>query len=149
LRAVLQAGRVCDDAAAAPLLTALLSGIGLAASRQALRAALPGGDGREQIRFHANDAWFPWRSHAVWFLLQMARWHWLDAATDLVAAAREVYRPDLLAPAVRAEGLELPRSGARVEHGDPARILAAAEFRALSAQFDRMDQGGLPYQPNY
>jgi two-component system, oxyanion-binding sensor len=78
---------------------------GLHLPEQACRAALPGGAGPEQIRFHTGEAWFPARAHAMWFLGQMRRWGWLDDQTDLAALAAAVYRPDLLASAVEAEGL--------------------------------------------
>jgi hypothetical protein len=57
------------------------------------------------IRFHTREAWFPARAHALWFLGQLRRWGWLDERTDLNALAARVYRPDLLASAVEAEGL--------------------------------------------
>jgi hypothetical protein len=48
----------------------------------------------------------------LWFLGQMRRWGWLGETIDLDALAAQVYRPDLLASAVDAEGLysaaELP-----------------------------------------
>jgi hypothetical protein len=66
---------------------------------------LPGGSGAELIRFYTREAWFPARAHALWFLGQMRRWGWLDEPTDIEALAAQVYRPDLLAPAVEAEGL--------------------------------------------
>jgi hypothetical protein len=57
------------------------------------------------IRFHSREAWFPARAHALWFLGQMRRWGWLDELTDAPTLAAQVYRPDLLASAVEAEGL--------------------------------------------
>jgi hypothetical protein len=35
----------------------------------------------------------------------MRRWGWLDEPTDLNALAAQLYRPDLLATSVEAEGL--------------------------------------------
>ena len=52
------------------------------------RACLAGGTAVERIRFHAGAVWFPWRSHAAWFLGQMRRWEWLAAGVDLEQAAR-------------------------------------------------------------
>lgn len=43
-------------------------------------------------RYHAN---FPWRSHALWFLRQMARWNQLPAGLDHQKLATQVYRGDL------------------------------------------------------
>jgi NitT/TauT family transport system ATP-binding protein/nitrate/nitrite transport system substrate-binding protein len=106
LRAVLQAQFRCDQPAEADRIAAMLSHPdGLNLPEAASRAALPGGSGMERIRFHAREAWFPARAHALWFLSQMRRWGWLDATIDLEAVAAVVYRPDLLASAAAAEGL--------------------------------------------
>ena len=108
LRALIRAGRLCDAAGEAPAIARLLSrpdALGL--PERATRAALPGGDGAETIRFHAGNAWFPRASHASWFLEQMTRWGWI-ADCDPEEAARAVYRPDLLAAAAEAEGLRGP-----------------------------------------
>jgi len=42
--------------------------------------------------FHRHAATFPWRSHAIWFTLQMLRWRQCWVAPDLGALAHEVYR---------------------------------------------------------
>jgi two-component system, oxyanion-binding sensor len=106
LRAVLQAQMRCDQSAKAPRIAALLAEpTGLNLPEAASRAALPGAIGQEQIRFHTREAWFPARTHALWFLAQMRRWGWLDESIDLSALAAQVYRPDLLTSAVQAEGL--------------------------------------------
>lgn len=106
LRAVLLAQMRCDMPEEADEIAALLSdpnGLGL--PLEASRAALPGGSGAELIRFYTREAWFPARAHAMWFLGQMRRWGWLDDRCDLEALAAQVYRPDLLAAAVIAEGV--------------------------------------------
>ena len=113
LRAVLRAQALCDQPEQAPRIASLLADpTGLGLPESACRDALPGGSGVELIRFHTREAWFPARAHAVWFLGQMRRWGWLADETDLAALAAQVYRPDLLASAVLAEGLypaaELP-----------------------------------------
>jgi two-component system, oxyanion-binding sensor len=106
LRAVLRAQVRCDlpdEAAGIASLLAEPGGLGL--PEAACRGALPGGTGAELIRFYTREAWFPAQAHAVWFLSQMQRWGWLDEQTDLRGLAAQVYRPDLLAMAVEAEGL--------------------------------------------
>jgi ABC-type nitrate/sulfonate/bicarbonate transport system substrate-binding protein len=106
LRSVLRAQVRCDDPDEAPSIAAMLAdpdGLGL--PEEACRASLPGGSGAELIRFHTREAWFPARAHAVWFLTQMRRWKWLNEDADLDGLATQVYRPDLLASAVDAEGL--------------------------------------------
>jgi two-component system, oxyanion-binding sensor len=108
LRAVLQAQVRCDRPEEAAGIAALLADPnGLRLPEEACRAALPGGGGAELIRFHTKAAWFPARAHALWFLQQLRRWGWLDADADLAKLAGQVYRPDLLAHAVEAEGLYL------------------------------------------
>ena len=104
LRALLLAQSRCDLPAEAAGIAALLAdpnGPGLPA--EASRAALPGGGGAELIRFYNREAWFPARTHALWFLGQMRRWGWLEDGMDREGLAAQVYRPDLLAPAVIAE----------------------------------------------
>ncbi|MDJ0805873.1 MAG: nitrate ABC transporter ATP-binding protein [Gammaproteobacteria bacterium] len=54
-------------------------------------------------RYSAN---FPWRSHALWFLTQMARWGQIQKPLDLRAMAERVYRPELYRKA--AEQLDVP-----------------------------------------
>ena len=46
----------------------------------ALLSSLPGGaiDQLNLSRFWRYGATFPWRSHAAWFLTQMARWALID-----------------------------------------------------------------------
>ncbi|WP_428486682.1 CmpA/NrtA family ABC transporter substrate-binding protein [Rhodopila sp.] len=106
LRALLRAQIHCDQPDnAASIASRLADPDWLHLPEEASRTALAGGSGPEHIRFHARGAWFPAQAHAVWFLGQMRRWRWLDAQTDLEALAATVYRPDLLASAVEAEGL--------------------------------------------
>jgi NitT/TauT family transport system ATP-binding protein/nitrate/nitrite transport system substrate-binding protein len=117
LRAVLQAQIICDRPDEAPAIAALLADPdGLRLPAEASQAALPGGSGTELIRFHAREAWFPARAHALWFLGQLRRWGWLDGRTDLDALAARVYRPDLLASAIEAEGF-YPAAGLRALEG--------------------------------
>jgi two-component system, oxyanion-binding sensor len=106
LRALLQAGRLCD----APEHSADLAGLlardpALLLPEGASLESLPGGAGPERIGFHAHAAWLPRRQHARWFLEEMRRWGWLDARAELTRVAQEVYRPDLLAAAAKTEGL--------------------------------------------
>jgi NitT/TauT family transport system ATP-binding protein/nitrate/nitrite transport system substrate-binding protein len=56
------------------------------------------------LRFHAEDAGYPRRLHALWLLSQMRRWGQIDESVDVYAAAEQVYRPDLYLEAVGAVG---------------------------------------------
>ncbi len=58
--------------------------------------------------FHRYAANFPWRSHALWFLTQMARWGQLHKPLDLRRIARDVYRPELYREAAKAVGVNVP-----------------------------------------
>lgn len=56
-------------------------------------------------RYAAN---FPWRSHAVWFLSQMARWGQLDDSVEAESVASAVYRPEVFRAAADVLGLPYP-----------------------------------------
>jgi len=106
MRALLRAQRVCDDPGQSDVVARILSDPdGLALPVSATRMALPGGQGAERIRFFADDAWYPARLHALWFLGQMRRWNWLADQIDPEGIASLVYRPDLLTGPMEAEGL--------------------------------------------
>lgn len=114
--ALLRAQVICDQPQQADAVADLLADPdGLALPLAATRMALPGGAGHERIRFHGGEAWYPARSHGLWFLGQMRRWDWLPDRLDLQDLARRVYRPDLLARAVEEEGLFSARCFPRLE----------------------------------
>ena len=109
LRVLMRAQVICDRGEEAEgVVRTLADEDGLGLPPEAVRAALPGGDGAEQIHFHGAGAAYPAPPHALWFLRQMRRWGWLEAGTDLGAVARSVYRPDLFAKAARMEDLFVP-----------------------------------------
>jgi NitT/TauT family transport system ATP-binding protein/nitrate/nitrite transport system substrate-binding protein len=56
------------------------------------------------LRFHAEDAGYPRRAHALWLLSQMRRWGQIDPQVDVQAAAGRVYRPELYLEAAGAVG---------------------------------------------
>jgi NitT/TauT family transport system ATP-binding protein/nitrate/nitrite transport system substrate-binding protein len=110
LRALLRAARYCDAPSNAGEVAGILSQARyLGQDIDAIKAALPGGSAPSRASvFQANAANFPFRSHAQWFLHEMARWHYLDPAVDARAVAEMVYRPDLYASAAQAVGLAVP-----------------------------------------
>ena len=137
-RALLRAARACDDPAeSASLATLLADPAGLALPEAASRAVLPGGDAIEPVRFQAG--WFPWRSHADWFLGQIRRWGWLDG--DGRAIADAVYRPDLLHEAAILEGLPWPEADRKVEGGHQEAWTMAARPRPLAMGADGFCDG--------
>jgi NitT/TauT family transport system ATP-binding protein/nitrate/nitrite transport system substrate-binding protein len=127
LRALLRAACFCDAAENAPEIAAILAReeyLGL--DPDIIRASLPGaaaawppGTPRnaDVSLFFANAASFPWRSHALWFVRQMARWGYVETAAERAATA--IYRPDLWAHAARSLGLSVPEAEVKAEgvHG--------------------------------
>jgi NitT/TauT family transport system ATP-binding protein/nitrate/nitrite transport system substrate-binding protein len=115
MRGLLRAQRICDRPEAAPVVSAALAAPPLHLDRAASLACLPGGSGAEQVRFHGDGIWFPWRSHAVWYLEQMRRWGWIAPGVNVAAVASGTYRPDLLARAAAEEGEAWPAGDAMIQ----------------------------------
>lgn len=65
--------------------------------------------------FFRHAATFPWRSQALWFLTQMARWGQIAAPLPLRPIAERVYRPDLYREAADRLGLACPTVDDKVE----------------------------------
>lgn len=65
--------------------------------------------------FEARAANFPWRSHALWFYSQMARWGQINHSANGAQTAADTYRPDLYRAALRDHGVALPGASAKVE----------------------------------
>ncbi|MDQ6432804.1 CmpA/NrtA family ABC transporter substrate-binding protein [Mesorhizobium sp. LHD-90] len=63
----------------------------------------------------AKAATFPWKSHALWFYSQMARWGQVGHSAANASIARETYRPDLYREALKPLGVALPGANAKVE----------------------------------
>jgi ABC-type nitrate/sulfonate/bicarbonate transport system substrate-binding protein len=123
LRALLRAARYCDDPGNAGMVADLVAET-LTLDPAAVLASLPGAAAGERpsadlSAFFANAATFPWRSHAVWFLREMARWGYVDRALDFPAVAAAVYRPDLYRAAAKAVGAPVPLGDMKTEgeHG--------------------------------
>jgi ABC-type nitrate/sulfonate/bicarbonate transport system substrate-binding protein len=118
IRALARAAQFCDAPENASYTGALLSRHRfLNLDSHAILSSLPGGAviQRNVSRFWRNAATFPWRSHAAWFLAQMARWDLIDHRTDRVGLAARVYRPDLYREAVAPMGLSVPDTDAKTE----------------------------------
>lgn len=65
--------------------------------------------------FHDHAANYPWRSHALWFAAQMARWGQITYSPELFAKAENVYRPDLFRAALADIGVDVPRADSKIE----------------------------------
>jgi two-component system, oxyanion-binding sensor len=91
--------------------------------------------------FHRHAATFPWRSHALWLLAQMARWGQLDPSADLPALAADVYDGETQRQAQRALGGAVPLIDTKLEgvHASPWTLEEATSPIAMGADlfFDR------------
>ncbi len=118
IRALLRAAQFCDAPENASYTAALLSRrkyVGV--DSHALLSSLPGGaiDQLNLSRFWRYGATFPWRSHAAWFLTQMARWALIDETADIASLASRVYRPDIYRATVAPLGLSAPRADEKLD----------------------------------
>lgn len=62
----------------------------------------------DSVVFYRGAANFPWRSHAVWIVMQMIRWGQVRDPFDILALAERVYRPDLYRAALAGCGIDIP-----------------------------------------
>ncbi len=147
LRALLQAARLCDDPGEADGIARLLALPSyLAVAADALRGSLPANDGAARRNldvstFFTHAACFPWRSHAAWFLEQLARWGYLTGDLDRAALNHSVYRPDLLRAAARAESIDLPRDEWKIEGAHDAAWTLDGERGPIAMGPDRFCDG--------
>ena len=67
------------------------------------------------IVFHRGAATYPWRSHAVWFILQMLRWKQCWLAPNFSDIAFDVYRCETYREAASLVGEPCPRADYKSE----------------------------------
>lgn len=125
VRAVYRACRWCDAPENGTELAALLAQpeyLGQPASmlQPSLLGLLQSADGtRRQVdgflTFAARAATFPWASHALWFLAQMARWGEAELCARSIDIARSAYRPDIYRRALTGLGVDMPGANEKVE----------------------------------
>jgi NitT/TauT family transport system ATP-binding protein/nitrate/nitrite transport system substrate-binding protein len=143
IRALARAGQFCDAPENASYTGALLSRHRyLDVDSHAVLSSLPGGAvaSRNLSRFWRHAATFPWVSHGLWFLNQMARWD-LVGNVDAAALVSRVYRPDIYRAAVAPLGVDVPLSDAKTEgaHGQDWQVEASPHPIAMAA--DRFCDG--------
>ena len=129
VRALVRAAQFCDAPENASYTGALLSRQKyLGVDSHAILSSLPGGaiSPGNVSRFWRGAATFPWRSHALWFLNQMARWD-LIGAVDGPALAAQIYRPDIYRAAVAPLGISVPLADSKSEgaHAAPWQLQAS------------------------
>ncbi|NWH07120.1 MAG: ABC transporter substrate-binding protein [Alphaproteobacteria bacterium] len=124
IRALYRAALWCEEAGNASELARIMSANAyLGAPAELL---LPGLSGAFAARaqtmqgtgFTRGHATFPWPSHAVWFLTQMARWGQVELTAQTIAQVRATYRPELFRAALRDFPGAAPEGDDRVEAGE-------------------------------
>ena len=106
---------------------------------------------REGGEFHLDDffvpfakaATFPWKSHALWFYTQMARWGQIAHSREHEAIARETYRPDLYRSALKPLGVALPGANAKIEGALKQATPVGSSGASLTLGPDGFFDGGL------
>jgi nitrate/nitrite transport system substrate-binding protein len=109
--------------------------------RQSLLGEAAPGAGAAASVFFRYAATFPWRSHALWLLTQMARWGQIEAPTSLRSIAERVYRPDLYREAAALLGLACPTVDDKDEGWHAADHGLAAATGPLTLGADRFYDG--------
>ena len=108
----------------------------------ALKAALELRTGG--IVFHRGAATFPWRSHAVWFMLQMLRWRQCWMAPNFSDVAAEVYRCELYREVAASIGEPCPRGDYKSEgDGRDGSVMPSADGRSIRLGADGMLDGSV------
>ena len=110
------------------------------------------GDGRTidnpdlAMKFWANNASYPYKSHDLWFLTEDIRWGYIPAKTDTKKIIDEVNREDLWKEAAQALGVpaaEIPTStsrgvetffdGVKFDPENPQAYLDGLKIKAIKA----------------
>jgi NitT/TauT family transport system ATP-binding protein/nitrate/nitrite transport system substrate-binding protein len=150
IRALVRAAQFCDAPENASYTGALLSRHRyLNVDSHAILSSLPGGGviQRNVSRFWRHAATFPWKSHAAWFLDQMARWDLIDRRIDRTALVAQVYRPDLYRAAVAPLGISVPVSDSKAEGAHDTAWELAALPAPIAMGPDRFCDGKV-FQPD-
>ena len=93
--------------------------------------------------FHRYAANFPWRSHAVWILSQMARWGELVQPLDFHRLAESVYRCDVYRAAARSLNIAAPLDDYKSEGSHAEAWQIPADQGELTMGRDRFVDGQL------
>jgi nitrate/nitrite transport system substrate-binding protein len=122
--AVMDAQRWCDPLGNRPAMCSIVSGrqyinvpMGDIVPRQ--QGNVDYGDGRKlqgsahHMKFWADNASFPFKSHDLWFLTEDVRWGVLPQSLNKMALINQVNRSDIWRAAAKALGVPAPASDSR------------------------------------
>jgi nitrate/nitrite transport system substrate-binding protein len=122
--AVMEAQMWCDKQANRPAMCSTVSGrqyinVPIGDILPRLQGTIDYGDGRAVkgsphiMKFWADNASFPFKSHDLWFVTENVRWGVLPQATNKMALVNKVNRADIWRAAAKALGVASPASDSR------------------------------------
>lgn len=122
--AVLEAQRWCDDMKNRPAMCSIVSGrqyinVPIGDILPRLQGTVDYGDGRtlksspHYMKFWADNASFPYKSHDLWFVTENMRWGVMPGNTDANALVNKVTRTDIWREAAKAIGVAGPATDSR------------------------------------
>ncbi|WP_293676824.1 CmpA/NrtA family ABC transporter substrate-binding protein [uncultured Phenylobacterium sp.] len=122
--AVMEAQMWCDKQANRPAMCSVVSGrqyinVPMGDILPRLQGTVNFGDGRmlkgspHIMKFWADNASFPFKSHDLWFVTENVRWGVLPQATNKMALVNRVNRADIWRAAAKSLGVAAPASDSR------------------------------------
>jgi len=122
--AVMEAQMWCDQMQNRPAMCSVVSGrqyinVPMTDILPRLQGTINFGDGRQAqksphiMKFWAENASFPFKSHDLWFVTENVRWGVLPASTNKMALVNKVNRADIWRASAKALGVPAPASDSR------------------------------------
>jgi nitrate/nitrite transport system substrate-binding protein len=122
--AVMEAQMWCDKMQNRPAMCSIVSGrqyinVPMGDILPRLQGTMNYGDGRQTqksphiMKFWADNASFPYKSHDLWFITENVRWGVLPQSTNKMALVNKVNRSDIWRAAAKALGVPAPGSDSR------------------------------------
>lgn len=151
--AVMEAQMWCDKPSNRPAMCSIVSGrqyinVPMGDILPRLLGQVAYGDGRAVkgsphiMKFWADNASFPFKSHDLWFLTEDVRWGVLPASLNRAALVNQVNRADVWRAAAKAMGVAAPASDSRgverffdgkvFDPANPAAYLASQPIKKLA-----------------
>lgn len=93
------------------------------------------------FNFSQSAAAFPWASHALWFVSQMARWKEVKLNTDSIRTGRQTFRPDIFRRALARLNVDMPAANSKVEGALPDDTPVGSSMGKLSLRADPFFDG--------
>lgn len=151
--AVMEAQMWCDKMQNRPAMCSVVSGrqyinVPMNDILPRLQGTINFGDGRQAqksphiMKFWADNASFPFKSHDLWFLTENQRWGVLPASANKMALVNKVNRADIWRASAKALGVPAPASDSRgvekffdgkvFDPANPAAYLASQPIKKMA-----------------